>query len=77
MILIVKQHRHTMIRSKIRRGLLKIFNQAYYSKKEKKPVDYRNNSFDDFKLMIIDPHPELDIDELELLSNCYGQSIKN
>ena len=27
--------------------------------------------------MILDPHPKLDSDELELLSNCYGQSMKN
>ena len=27
--------------------------------------------------MIVDPHPKLDSDELELLSNCYGQSMKN
>ena len=46
-------------------------------RKRKKPVDYRNNSFDDFRLMILYPHPKLDSDELELLSNCYGQSMKN
>ena len=45
-------------------------------RKRQKPVDYRNNSFDDFRLMILDPHPKLDSDELELLSNCYGQSMK-
>ena len=27
--------------------------------------------------MIVDPHPKLDSDESELLSNCYGQSMKN
>ena len=32
----LKQHRNTMTRSRIRRGLLKIFNQAYYSDKEAK-----------------------------------------
>ena len=46
-------------------------------RKRQKPVEYRNNSFDDFRLMIVDPHPKLDSDELELLSNCYGQSTKN
>ena len=45
-------------------------------RKRQKPVDYRNNLFDDFRLMILDPHPKLDSDELELLSNCYGQSMK-
>ena len=27
--------------------------------------------------MIAEPHPKLYSDELELLSNCYGQSMKN
>ena len=27
--------------------------------------------------MIVEPHPKLDSDELEVLSNCYGQSMKN
>ena len=27
--------------------------------------------------MILVPHPKLDSDESELLSNCYGQSMKN
>ena len=46
-------------------------------KKRQNPVDYRNNSFDDSRLMIVEPHPKLDSDKLELLSNCYGQSMKN
>ena len=46
-------------------------------RKRQKPVDYRNNSFDDFRLMIIDPHPKLNSEESELLSNCYGQLMKN
>ena len=46
-------------------------------RKRQKLVDYRNNSFDDFRLMIVDPHPELDSDESEFLSNCYIQSMKN
>ena len=31
--------------------------------KRQKPVDYRNHSFDDFRLTIVDPHPKLDSDE--------------
>ena len=31
-------------------------------RKRQKPVDYRNNSFDDFRLMIVDPHPKLYIE---------------
>ena len=46
-------------------------------RKSQKPVEYRNNSFDDFRLMIVDPHPKLDSDESEVFSNCYGQLMKN
>ena len=46
-------------------------------RKRQKPVDYGKNSLDDFRLMIVEPHPTLESDGLELLSNCYGQSIKN
>ena len=46
-------------------------------RKRQKPVDYNNNSFDDFRLMIVDPHPKLDSEESEFLSNCYFQSMKN
>ena len=45
-------------------------------RKRQKPVDYRNNSFDDFRLMIVDPNPKLDSDKSEFISNCYDQSIK-
>ena len=31
-------------------------------RKSQKPVDYRKNSFDDFRLMIVDPHLKLDSD---------------
>ena len=33
-------------------------------RKRQKLVDYRKNSFDDFRLMIVDTHPQLDSDEL-------------
>ena len=46
-------------------------------RKRQKSVDCRKNSLDDFMLMIVDPHPKLESDELELLSKCYGQSMKN
>ena len=32
-------------------------------RKTQKPGDYRNNSFDNFRLMIVDPHPKMDSDE--------------
>ena len=31
--------------------------------KRQKPVDYRKNSFDDFSLITVDPHPKMDSDE--------------
>ena len=46
-------------------------------RKMQKSVDYRDNSLDYFRLMIVDPHPKLHIDELEVLSKCYGQAMKN
>ena len=46
-------------------------------RKRQNSVDYSNNSFDDFRLMIVDPHPKLDSDESYFLSNCYSQSMKN
>ena len=45
-------------------------------RKRQKPVDYRKNSLDDFRLMIVDPHPKLHIYDLEILSKCYGQAMK-
>ena len=33
-------------------------------RKRQKPVDYGKNSFDEFSMMIVDPHPKLDSDEL-------------
>ena len=49
----------------------------YIQRNIKKPVDYRNISFDDFRLVIVDPHPKLDSDGLELLYNWYGHPMKN
>ena len=46
-------------------------------RKRQKPVEYRNILFDEFRLMIVDPHSKLDSDESELPSNCYGRSMKN
>ena len=60
-----------------KRSATKYSTKHTLQRKRQKPVDYRKNSLDDFRLMIVDPHPKLDSDELELLSNCYGQSMKN
>ena len=45
-------------------------------RKGQKPVDYRENSFDDFRLMILDPHPKLHIDDLVILSKCNVPGMK-
>ena len=34
------------------------------------------NSFDDFRLMIVDPHPKLHIDDLVILSECRVPGMK-
>ena len=46
-------------------------------RKRQKTVDYRKDSFDDFRLMIVDPTSTLDSDESEFLSICYGPSMEN
>ena len=45
--------------------------------KRQKTVDYRKNSFDDFRLILLDPPPKLDSDESDFLSGCYGPSMEN
>ena len=34
------------------------------------------NSFDDFRLMVVDPHPKLHIDDLVILSKCDVPGMK-
>ena len=45
-------------------------------KNRQKPVDYRDNSLDDFKLMIVYPHQKLHIDYLVILSKCNVSGTK-
>ena len=74
----VKQQRHTMKISKNKRRTANKYSTKHnLQRKRQKPVDYKNNSFDNFRLIILDPHPKLDSDESGFLSNCYGQSMKN
>ena len=35
-----------------------------------------DNSFDEFRLMIVDPHPKLHIDDLVILYKCNGPGMK-
>ena len=74
----VKQQRHTMTRSKNKKRTANKYSTKYtLQRRRKKPVDYRKNSFDYFRLIIVDPHSKMDSDESELLSNYYGQLMKN
>ena len=45
-------------------------------RKRQEPVDYMENSFDDFRLMIVDPHPKLHIDDLVILSKYNVPGMK-
>ena len=49
-----------MTRSKIRRGVLTNIQPSILFRER---VDYRNISFDDFRLMIVELHPTLDSGE--------------
>ena len=70
----VKQHRYTMTRYKIIRGVLTKTNQSYSSEKEEIYFDYRDISFDDFRFMILDPLQKLDIEESIIISSNFGIS---
>ena len=60
-----------------KRSATKYSTKKTLQRKSQKQVDYRGNSLDDFRLMIVDPHLKLHIDELEVLSKCNGQAMKN
>ena len=59
-----------------KRSATKYSTKNTLQRKRQKSVDYRENSLDDFRLMIVDPHPKLHIDELEVFSKFYGQEMK-
>ena len=46
-------------------------------RKSQKIVDYSKNSFDDFRVMIVDPPPKLNSDESDVISICYGLLMEN
>ena len=61
----VNQQIHTMTRSKNKNRTANNSSTKHnIQRKRQKIVDYRNSSFDDFRLVIVDPHPKLDSDEL-------------
>ena len=45
-------------------------------RKRQKKVNYMENSFDDFKLMVVYPSPKLHIDDLVIISKCDVPGIK-
>ena len=47
-----------------KRSATKYSTKHTLQRKRQKPSDYRKNSLDEFRLMIVDPHPKLDSDEL-------------
>ena len=63
------------IQNKKRRAT-KYSTKHTFQRKRQKPVDYMENLFDDFRLMIVDPHPKLHIDDLVILSKCNGPGMK-
>ena len=46
-------------------------------RKRQKTVDYREKSFDDFRLMIVDPPQTLESEKYNVLSSSFGISIVN
>ena len=46
-------------------------------RKRQKSVDYSNNSFDDFRVMIVDPPPKMNSNKSYVLDTCYSQSMEN
>ena len=73
----VKQLIYTMTRYRIRRGLLPNIQPSILFRERGKNVDYRNKTFDDFGLMIVDPPPTLNSEESYILSSCFGTFIEN
>ena len=62
----IKTH-NDKIQNKKRRAT-KYSTKHNIQRKRQKPVNYMDNSFDEFRLMIVDPHPKLHIDDLVILS---------
>ena len=52
-------------------------NHNLHRKRQKISVDYRNESFDDFRLMIVYPTTELDSEESNILSGYFFISSEN
>ena len=66
-----------MTRSKIRRGVLPKKTKHTLHRKRQKTVDYRDKSFDEFRLMIVGLPPKLDIKKSKILSSSFDISRGN
>ena len=66
-----------MTKSKIRRGVLPKNQPRILFRERGKKIDHRDKSFDDFRLMVVDPPPKLDGEESKNLSCYFGISIGN
>ena len=56
----VKEQRYTMTRPKIKRSTTKKTTKHNLQIKRQNNVDYREKSFDEFRLTIVDPPQKLD-----------------
>ena len=59
----MNQQRYTMAGSKIRRGVLPKDQPSILFRERDKKVDYRDKSFDDFRLILVEPTQKLDSEE--------------
>ena len=73
----VKQHRYTMTRSKIRRGLLPNIQPSILFRERGKKIVYRKKTFDHFRFMIVDPPQKMNSEESYFISRCFGTPMEN
>ena len=59
-----------------KRSATKYSKKHTLQRKRQKPVDYRDNSLDGFRLIIVDPHPKLHIDDLVIPFKCNVPGMK-
>ena len=60
-----------------KRSTTKYSTNHTLQRKRQKIVDYREKSFDDFRLMIVDPLQKLDSEESDIISSSFGISRGN
>ena len=60
-----------------KRSTTKYSTNHNLQRKRQKIVDYREKSFDDFRLIIVDPPQKLDSEESDIISSSFGISRGN